>query len=199
MMRSGMKWLGTGLVLAASLLAGCGGGSSTSTSTASVRLLNATSGYDALDLAIDGSTVNTGLGYGQVGSYAAAGTSGVSASVNVTGATSALSTSIRTFAADTAYTLLVYGSTGALKTALLTESATAAAANFTSLQIMNLAPDAGTVDVYLTGSADALDSANPVASGVAAGSTVTYGTLASGTYRLRVTGTGDKTDLRLGC
>jgi hypothetical protein len=192
-----MRWFGVMLMLAAGLLAGCGGGSGSSSGSASIRLMNATSGYDALDLSIDGAVANTGVAFGQVGAYAGAGTSGVSTVISETGSSTALSTSSRTLAKDEHYTLLVYGSTGALKTALIDENAAAAASGFTSLQIMNLAPDAGTVDVYLTGSSDSLDNATPTASGVTTSGIVPYAAISAGTYRLRVTGTGDKTDLRL--
>lgn len=196
MMGAGMRWLGATLALGVALLVGCGGSSGSSTS-ASLRLMNVASGYASVDLAIDGAAANAGVGFGQVGSYAHAATTGVSTVISETGSISALSTSTRTLAKDEHYTLLVYGSTGAVKTALITENATAAASGFTNLQIMNLAPDAGAVDVYLTGSGDLLANATPTASGVAASDTVPYVAVTSATYRLRVTGAGDKNDLRL--
>ena len=63
--------------------------------------------------------------------------------------------------------------------------------------VLNTAPDAGTLDVYLTGSDESLDNASPVAASVAGGGTVGYTSITAGTYRLRVTAAGDKTDLRL--
>jgi hypothetical protein len=184
------------LVAGATLVAGCGSGSSSS-GTANVRLLNATAGYGSLDLALDTVVANKAVLSGAVGSYASASTSGVSTVVSVTGSTSALSTATRTLSKDTHYTLIAYGSSGALKTALIQEDVAAAAANVTSLQVLNLAPDAGAVDVYLTGNNDAIDSATAMATNIGTGSSLPYTSVTAGTYRLRVTGAGSKTDLRL--
>lgn len=63
--------------------------------------------------------------------------------------------------------------------------------------MFNTAVDNGSLDVYLTGSDDALDDASATVSAVTGGSVASYSTVTSGTYRLRVTGAGDKNDLRL--
>ncbi len=195
-MRALIRWAGTALVVGVTLLSGCGSGSSSS-GNASVRLLNATAGYKSLDLALDTVATNKAVLPGAVGSYASASSSGVSTVVTATDSTAALSTATRTLNKDAHYTLIAYGSSGALKTALIQEDVAAAAANVTSLQVANLAPDAGAVDVYLTGSTDTLDSATAMASNVNVGVSGFYTSVTSGTYRLRVTGAGLKSDLRL--
>jgi hypothetical protein len=53
------------------------------------------------------------------------------------------------------------------------------------------------LDVYLTNTSATLDDASPVFSGVASGAAAGDATIDSGSYRLRVTAAGDKTDLRL--
>ena len=59
-------------------------------------------------------------------------------------------------------------------------------------------PDAGSLDVYLSGSTDSLDNATLVASSVSSGSSSgSYTTVGSGTYRLRIAAAGSTTDLRL--
>jgi hypothetical protein len=63
--------------------------------------------------------------------------------------------------------------------------------------VLNTAVDAGALDFYLTGQDDVLSSATPQLSGVTGGSRTSAVAIPSGTYRLRVTGTGDSTDLRL--
>ncbi|MET0498719.1 MAG: DUF4397 domain-containing protein, partial [Steroidobacteraceae bacterium] len=57
--------------------------------------------------------------------------------------------------------------------------------------------EAGGVDVYLTDEAVALTDATAQFSALASGGLSGLASLDSGTYRLRVTGAGDKTDLRL--
>ncbi len=186
-----------GLLAGVGLLTACGGSSSSSSGNASVRLLNATSGYASLDLALDTKAVNTAVRFGGAGSYGSAASSGVATVITNTGSTAALSTVTRTLTKDAHYTLIAYGSPGALLTRVIQEDTTAPASGLTSLQVINLAPDAGPVDVYLTGSADALDGASAVASALSSGGSLPITSITAGTYRLRVTGSGDKTDLRL--
>ena len=179
------------------LLAGCGSSGSSGSDTASVRLLNASTGYPSLDLALGTIATNTAITPGAAGSYANVATSGVSTVITATGSTAALSSISRSFTKATHYTLAAYGQAGALKTVIIAEEVAAAASGQASLQMLNLALDAGSVDIYLTGSTDALADATPVATGVAGGGSAPFTTLSAGTYRLRVTGAGDKTDLRL--
>jgi hypothetical protein len=199
-MQTGLRWAKMALVMGVgagvALLAACGGNSNSSGS-ASVRLLNASSGYSALSVAFDGATASSTQAFGGASAYLTAGSSGASTAISDTSSTSALSTTTRTFSKDSHYTLLAYGSSGALKTDLLEEGVAAAATNVTSLQVLHRAPDAGSVDVYLTGNTDSLDTATALTTSLGVGSNLSYTAVTSGTYRLRVTGAGDKTDLRL--
>ncbi len=196
-----MRWLTKAAAWAALsavlVLSACGGGKNSDSGSAQLRLMNANSGYATLDLKVDDVAVNTGIAPGIVGAYASVGTSAQTHAVNKTGETSALSTTIRTLASGSSYTAVAYGATGALKTALIDENVAAADSGKTKLLVLNLASDAGTLDVYLTGSTDTLDGASAIAAGVAGGGSSGYVTTASGSYRLRITGAGDKTDLRL--
>ena len=186
-----------GLLAGVGLLTACGGSSNSSSGNANVRLINAASGYASLDLALDTKTVNTAVLFGGVGSYNGASSSGVATVITNTGSTAALSTVTRTLTKDAHYALIAYGSPGALLTRVIQEDTSVPASGLTALQVINLAPDAGPVDVYLTGSADALDGATAVASALSSGGSLPLTNTTSGTYRLRVTGSGDKTDLRL--
>lgn len=190
---------GWAAMLTSVLLAACGGQSSDGgNGTARIRLLNASAAYALLDFYVDDARKNSALGYGAVGDYAAV-TSGTSLSTVITnnGSTSALSTTGRSLSKDAAYTVVAYGWQGALKTALLEENVSAADSGKTKLMVLNTAVDAGSVDVYLTGSDESLDNASAVAAGVAGGGSVGYTSVTSGSYRLRVTAAGDKNDLRL--
>ncbi len=95
------------------------------------------------------------------------------------------------------YTLLAYGPQGSLKQLLLDDEAGAPANNRSLLRVVNASPDAGALDVCLTGGADTLAESVPVQSGAAVDAGGSWLTVNSGSYRLRVTGTGSKTDLRL--
>ncbi len=200
MFKNFKRWwaLGSVVALAGVVLVACGGnGSGSSSGTARVRLLNASTAYSSLDFYVDDSKKNSALAYGAVGEYADVGTSSLSTVITNAGSTSALSTTGRTLTGGVSYTVVAYGWQGAMKTALLEEDAAAADSGKSKLMVLNTAPDAGTLDVYLTGSDESLDNASPVAASVAGGGTVGYTSITAGTYRLRVTAAGDKTDLRL--
>lgn len=194
-MKRTARWLAT--LAAAVVLGGCGGNSEDS-GTAAVRLLNAGPGYAAMDLYVDDSKVNAAVAAGAQGSYASVEASEVLSTVLTSaGSSTALSTTSRTFTKGVSYTLVAYGWQGALKTALVQEDVEAADSGKAKLTVMNLASDAGAVDVYLTGTDESLDDATAVASSVAGGSSVGAVSHTAGTFRLRVTGADNKSDLRL--
>ena len=71
------------------------------------------------------------------------------------------------------------------------------ASGSTKLLTLNLASDSGNVDVYVTAPGASLADATPTASTLIPGNGDAYRTLTSGTYQIRVTAAGSKTDLRL--
>jgi hypothetical protein len=179
------------------LLAACGGQVEEDVDdVARVRLLNATAAYPSLDLLVGDTRRNTGIGSGAVGTYASLKEGSYTTAVTSAGSASTLASSSRTLAEGKAYTVVAYGALGDVATALLEENASAAATGQAKLMVLNAAPDAGSVDVYLTGAADSLVGASPVASGVNGGSAVGYATVGAGTYRLRITAAGDPSQLR---
>lgn len=192
------RWMARGMAsaLVALGLAACGGGSESG--NASLRLVNASNGYAALDLYVDDAKRASAVAQGAVSGYASVSAdTAVSTMLTNAGSTTALSSVSRTLGKDTAYSLVAHGWAGALKVALLQEDVAAAASGKAKLLVMNLGSDAGAVDVYLTGSAESLDDAVAIAGSVAAGGSAGHVTLGAGSYRLRVTGAGDKADLRL--
>ncbi len=182
-------------VATAALLAACGGGSDSS--SAQMRLLNASIGYAALDMAVDSTTVNSGVAYAGVGSYADVKTDATGTEVQSNNVGSTLASSTPTLASGSHYTMIAYGSAGSVRTTLLQEDQDVPASGKSKLLVLNLAPDAGAMDVYVTGADDSLDTASTVASGIATGSGSGYITLNSGTFRVRLTAASTKSDLRL--
>lgn len=178
------------------LLSACGGGSSSSSSEAQIRLVNASSAYSALDLSVAGSTTATAVAYGAASAYGTT-TAGTSVTSLVQSAGSTIASLYPTLTAGKHYSLIAYGWPGSMHSTLLQEEETAPAANYAKLLVLNLAPDAGTLDVYLTQNIDDLANASPTVSAVAGGYSSAYTTLASGSFRVRVTGTGRYADLRL--
>ncbi|HOL37734.1 MAG TPA: DUF4397 domain-containing protein [Rubrivivax sp.] len=178
------------------LLAGCGGGGADRTK-AHVRLVNASGGYARLDVQQGGAVRQSALTYGQSADYADFDRGRSDVTLRATGSASALATLQPTLDKDRHYTLLAYGSAGALAQVLLDDDEGAAASGQTLLRVINGAPDAGTLDVYVTAADDSLAAAVPVASAAAYGALGGYVPIASGNWRLRVAGAGSRSDLRL--
>lgn len=194
-----MRWwsVAAAVALGVAVLAGCS--KSSNSGTAQLRLLNASIGFPSLDLQVNGTTQTgtaSGVAYGTVGAYVGVPTSAITTSVAATGTTTALSSASRTLAGGVSYTQVAYGAQDALKMALIQENVTAPASGQTSLTVLNLAPNAGNVDVYI-GSGTTIGTAALVAGNVASGSGSGYGTQASGTYNFWVTGAGNAADVRL--
>jgi len=191
--------LGLGLA-AVALLSACGGGSDDNNNgNAKVRLLNASIGYSSLDLKSDSKSLNAAVAFGTAGSYADFDTSGTSGQIYAAGSTTLLSNpSLAGLEKDKNYTVIAWGDTGAAGHIVLAEAeAASTTANKAKVLVMNLAAGAGTVDVYLTKDVPNLTDATPNVQVLGAGRTDSYREVDSGAYRLRVTATGSKTDLRL--
>ena len=190
-----MRWIWKLAVPAlCALVTACGGGFNLN--DASLRLVNATSGFDSLDLYLDDELRSSGVARGAAGGYVDAGTSAAIA-LTRTGASTQLLTQTGSFEKRKHYTLLAYGATGSIRALQIPEDVAAPASGRTLVQLINVAPDAGSLDVYITGSEAALADAAPVAAALASGAAPTSVTVTSGTLRLRVTAAGSKTDLRL--
>ena len=181
------------------LLAACGGQVEEDVDdVARVRLLNATTAYPSMDLLVGDTRRNTSIGSGAVGAYVSLKQGSYTTAVTSAGSASTLASTSRTLAKGKAYTVVAYGALSDVATALVEENASAAASGQARLMVLNAAPDAGSVDVYLTGATESLDTASPVASGVAVGAAVGYATLGTSLpYQLRVTAAGDKSQVLL--
>lgn len=182
------------LTLAAALLVACGGGADRT--KAQVRLVNASSGYSGLDLRVDNELRQGAVGYGNSAAYVEADP-GKAFTLHNAGSSTSLLNFTPNVSARRYYTVLAYGPLGALKQLVLDDNAGAPDTNRASLRVVNAAPDAGALDVYLTGTDDTLAASVPQQAGAAVDAVGAWLTVNSGSYRLRVTAAGSKTDLRL--
>jgi hypothetical protein len=198
-----LVYLGPAVVAAVSLsLSGCSNGDGGS-KYAEIRLLNVSPDYSSLDLYVSGSNDDTdslkfqGVAYETLSNYSKMNSYTYDVKVKRNGVTSTLQTlSDEQEGDDTHLTYVAYGSTGSFGILKLNEDQTAANDQRTKLQVLN-ASEVGGLDLYLTDQSVSLDDATPVVSGMTAGGTSGTVYLDSGTYRLRVVGTGDTNDLRL--
>jgi len=164
---------------------------------ARVRLVNATRDYASLDLRVDGSLLQGAVAYGSSAGYSDVDPDKNSSTLNTAGSATALLSFTPAVSKNKAYTVLAFGKAGTLREVLLDENQSAPASGKTGLRVVNAAADAGALDVYLTSSTDALTTAVAVRAGAAYGEVSSPLDVAGGTWRLRVTGASNKTDLRL--
>jgi hypothetical protein len=188
----GVALMGVSLLM----LAACSGGDS---DNANIRLLNVSQDYGSLDLYVDTTQELSGISYGAASAYAGITDTTYTIGFDVHGVSSTLESLFETFPEKSHKTFVAYGDTGHFSTLEISEDQSTPNSDSSSLQVLNTATDAGAVDLYLTGSTVSLDNAAPTFSAVASGSIDANGlvTLSSGSYRLRVTATGSKSDVRL--
>jgi hypothetical protein len=190
------------VLLAAFAIASCGGGGSGG-GNAKIRLLNLSTGYSSLDLITnlddndndEDETQSSGVALESASTYVELDPDKYTIKLKRTGSGSVL----RSFAGeelvdDTINTYIAYGEVGQFGALLLDDTQDAADSGETKLSVANLS-SAGGLDVYITETSVDLDDTTPVISAV--GAAFSNISVDSGTYRLRVTASGDTSDVRL--
>jgi hypothetical protein len=179
------------------LLPGCGGGGDDDSGTSHLRLVNATTDYASLDLYTDDTRVTAGVAQDSVGTYASitSGTYTVRLK-RADSSTTSLAVS-RSLTKDSNNTLVAYSTGGTLRTLNFTDAETAPTSGTAKLRLFNTSTEAGTLDVYLTDVGGSLTDVSATASSIASEQFSAYNEISKGSYRLVVTGAGDKTDVRL--
>ena len=145
---------------------------------------------------VDGEPRQSDVAYGGTASFVE-NVPGKTNAIYSPGSPTALLSFTPSVSAKKYYSLLAYGAAGALKQLLLDENIGAPDTNHTLLRIVNAAPDAGALDVYVTSATDTLQAAVALQSGLAINTVSSNIDVTSGNWRLRVTAAGSKTDLRL--
>ena len=185
-------------VMVALGLQACGGGSSSG--SGDVRLVNATLTHASVDLLLNSAQTISATALDKASGYVALTPGSSTLQVNDTGASTALVLTAPTVVKDQHQTILVYESNGAVKTAFMAEEVATPTAGTAQLRVFDTAPDAGSVDVYVTQPGvdlASVASANYTISAATYAQSSAYQSFAPGTYQVRVTGAGNKGDLRL--
>jgi hypothetical protein len=166
---------------------------------AKVRLLNASQDYGSLDLYAGDNRYVSGIGYGTASDYAGINAGNYAIAIAAHDASSRLVSTTKKLEAQSHHAYVGFGRSGSFAAIAIDEDQDAAASGKARLLAINAAMDAGDVDIYVTDSATVLTDTTPLFSDVASGTAGDdgYVTLASGTYRLRVTAAGSPTDVRL--
>ena len=186
------------------LLVGCDPtGSGGGKGDAKIRLLNLSSGYTSLDLITnidadendEDETQSGAVGLEAVSEYATLKPDKYTIKLKRTGSGSILrSFTGEDLVEDTINTYVAYGEVGAFGALRIDDTQDAADAGSTKLSVANVS-SAGALDVYITDTDTNLNDTTPVLSGV--GASLAAFSTDSGTFRLRVTASGDNTDVRL--
>jgi len=179
--------------IVASLLTACGSGSS-STTPANIRLVNATS--TSLTLSLNGGYELAGIAGDNVSGYESVppGTY----TLSVAAVNGSLSSSPQTLGIGSAqnYTTLAYTRGNVVYASTITDNLAVPVAGFTTLDVANVSPDAGPLNVYVlapgTNSLAGLSPSYPSVQGLSIAST-----FAAGTYDIIVTGASSQSDVRL--
>jgi hypothetical protein len=193
------KWLGSAAVSAAIALTACGGGGSSS-GNASVRLVNATLNHASIDMLANGTAAIGPTATDSASDYAGVPAGSPALQVNDVTSGSALATLAPSVGKDAHYVVIAYESGGALRTTVIAEDSAAPAAGTASLRVFDAATDAGAIDVYVTDPATDITTLTSPTFTFPASTTLQLSgflSIAPGTYRVRVTGSGNPVDLRL--
>lgn len=195
---TGLRRACTAALLAGSalLLLACGGGEDRS--KAQIRLINASVDHGALDLYDErGRRLKAAVAFGGDAGYAEVDPDDTDLDVTRAGSTTPLASPAPTLAEGDRYSLVAYSNGSSLATVVIDDNVSAPDSGETRLRVLNAAPDAGALDVYLTAENVDLADAEPVQANAAAGTPTTLVTTDAATWRLRVTAAGDRDDQRL--
>ena len=188
-------WLAAAVALVPVLQA-CGGGSD-SDGNGAVRLVNASSAYGALDLYSSDTLLSSAVAPEGAGSYVTLGAGTYTLKLKRNGSSTTVNSTDRSVAASTSHTLLAYSTADTLRSVFLTDNETAPTSGAAKLRVFNASTEAGALDVYVTASSATLADSSPTVSALGTERFSSYNEISAGSYRVRVTGSGDKTDLRL--
>lgn len=185
---------GAGLALSA-----CGGGGSSDSGTAQLRMLNLSTEVGALELYSGDTQRQASLAAGALGSYAALDAGTHTLKLRRAGSSTDLYSGDRTLSKDEAYTAIVWGRESALTMITLSENEDLSKIDSgkTLIRVYNASADLGAINLYLSSAEADLDASTPTHASVGASQLSGFASVGTGSYRLRVTGAADSADLRL--
>lgn len=188
------------LFAAAVVLPGCD--ASDGSSRANVRLLNVSAGHDSLDMFIDDDDsgdrlILSGVTYESASDYERVDAGSFGVKLRRSGSAGNLATFSDQIGKGSHVTYVAFGETGRPFSALrIEEDEDAPVGGRVRVQVRHAA-EAGAVDVYLTAPDASLSDQVPQFGSVGSAGATEFLQMDSGEYRLRVTGSGNTSDLRL--
>ena len=163
------------------------------TNNVRVRLVNALTSSQSLDLVLDGQSAATGVGFGSASVYASVseGSHQLQARAAGTGTTLVDFTRSLTNGSFSFVPAPGLGQQGAL---FLTDDPTSAAGQ-SRLRVVHVAAAPGAIAVYVTAATADLTSATPAVPNLSFASASPYVGVTAGTYRIRITRAGNPSDV----
>jgi len=185
-----------GLAVAFSLFyaAGCGSGSSSTSNTAQVRILNASPQQQSLSLLFDNNTIQTGIVSQSASAYVAQPAGNHTVQIEASNSSSSLVTQNVSLSSGNYYSILAVEpsfASSSLTMSLLTDNNSAPSSGNFNLRIINASPDFGNLDAYITAPGAGLTGSASV-SNLAFQGASSYQTLTAGSYEVYFTLAGQQ-------
>ena len=193
------NWLATATAAVALTLTACGGGGN-SAGTASLRLVNATISHPSLSILANAAAAVPATAADTVSAYVGVGSGSPALQINDATTSAAIGSLAPSLNAGGHYVLIAYESGGSVRSTIINEDVAAPAAGIAAVRVFDAATDAGGIDIFITDPAvDLATVTTPTFSFGSSSALQTSNTLSitPGTYRIRVTGSGNTSDLRL--
>jgi Domain of unknown function (DUF4397) len=177
----------------AAALSACGGGSS----DAKVRFVNGALDYGAFDVYFDDKLKNVGVAQGTTSGYMDFEVKSKTLKITRTGSTAALIEQTFSPSSDTNYTFVILGNEGSLRMSSFGENESDPAADKGTIRFVNGSADSSSLDVYASTSATSVTDLAIKGTTGGPGSTSSWIELDKGTYKVWLTASGDRSDVRL--
>jgi hypothetical protein len=178
--------------LTALVLTGCSKSSSNS-SNAQMRVVNAFSQANALDVSVNAKPVVSGLPFQSMAQYVDVDSGSQITIVSVTGASTALINTTYNLGSNTKYSYIVYGPQTAVAAQLLVDAFNDPGDGFFSVRFVNAAAGPGALDLYLTAPGADLTATAPAVANIGYSSASLFVPVTKGTnFEIRITPAGTK-------
>lgn len=183
-----------GLCLTSLILVGCSKGSSSDQGNAQLRVVNAFSQANALDLSVNAKPVVSGLPFEATTQYANVDTGSQIFIVNVNGASTGLVNTTYSVNSNTKYSYVIFGPQTAVGALLLSDGFNDPGDGYFAIRFANAAAGPGALDLYLTAPGADLAATAPSVANVGYGSGGLFVPIAkgTGTFEIRITAAGTK-------
>lgn len=181
------------LCLTSLILGGCSKGSSKDQGNAQLRVVNAFSQANALDVSVNAKSVVSSLPFEGNSQYASIDTGSQIFIVSVTGASTALVNATLNVSSNTKFSYVLFGPQTAVGALLLSDSFNDPGDGFFAIRFINAAAGPGALDLYLTAPGADLTATAPSVANIAYGSSSLFLPIAKGTtFEIRITLAGTK-------